>query len=167
MNAFIVIVCYLSIILPYGAHCAKLRRTKMCHGSSSYKYDESMLTLGTLIPDIKNATSTYTRDSEERTLILSLVDWKCPKRLTTSSVLCPHYFVLNYDHNRIPAIVYEARCKCRNCLQSHIKKCLPLYHFRYVLLKDTTSDCYVRKVKAFAVGCQCHTHSLAYSANRL
>ncbi|XP_071105061.1 uncharacterized protein [Haliotis cracherodii] len=157
MDGIIVIACYFSIIMLPGVHCANRHRPVMCDKTDSDKRDESMLMVAALLPDKMMTTYPHARTSGVRTFFSRLSNSECPTRLPKSSVLCPHYVVLNFDRNRIPNVIYEARCKCSKCLEMQTKECRPVYFLRSVLQRKTSRSCFERKVIAISLGCQCHT----------
>ncbi|XP_071105048.1 uncharacterized protein [Haliotis cracherodii] len=145
------------MLLTVGV-CKRQSGPTICTDSPVFTIDETM---NLLLKPPKNSTP-FSKTKTEKTTSTQ-EDTRCPGNgfsgippLST----CPHYTVLNYDHNRIPQLVFEAKCSCKTCLSetgSSKGQCKPVYYYRHVLQKDTekAKECYFRKVKAFSVGCHC------------
>ncbi|XP_046559992.1 interleukin 17-like protein [Haliotis rubra] len=138
--------------------CKKRSEPTICKDSPEFSVDETM---NLLLQPPKHSMPFNRTDTEKTTSTQE--DSRCPGNGfggTPPLSTCPHYTVLNYDPNRIPQLVFEARCRCKTCLTetgSSKGQCKPVYYYRHVLQKDTNKakECYFRKVKAFSVGCHC------------
>ena len=78
---------------------------------------------------------------------------------------CPYEYITNFNRDRIPAVIQEARCLCDGCLdpyggQSLETTCQPIKYSMQVLRKSTTSpingfEMYSLELEEIAVGCAC------------
>ena len=75
---------------------------------------------------------------------------------------CPHHYELNYDENRRPKELIEAKCNCDEntpCLNStETSRCLPVKYYITVLRKNGCSgntSTYTKAVEPITVGCTC------------
>ena len=80
------------------------------------------------------------------------------------SSTCPHHYVINYDPNRQPKRILEAKCNCNEnmrCLNGRRgSRCVPVKYYINVIRK---SGCerpgnvftYSHVVEAITVGCTC------------
>ena len=69
---------------------------------------------------------------------------------------CPHHYVLNYDENRRPKELVEAKCNCVNSTVS--SRCVPVKYYITVLRKNGCSGntfTYTEAVEPITVGCTC------------
>ncbi|XP_067667621.1 uncharacterized protein [Haliotis asinina] len=157
-----------SMLLTVGV-CRTRSKISICKDSPEFSSDETM----NLVLQPRKHSMTYNRTDTEQTASTQQ-DSKCPRNGfsgTPPLSTCPHYTMLNFDPNRIPQLVFEARCRCKTCLTATGNskgQCKPVYYYRHVLQKDTTKDeeCYFRKVKAFSVGCHCIGYSVQPGPSR-
>ena len=75
---------------------------------------------------------------------------------------CPHHYVINYDPNRRPTTLLEAKCNCNghmNCLNGDEgSRCVPVKYYTHVLRKsgcDGHYYTYTKTVEPITVGCTC------------
>ena len=75
---------------------------------------------------------------------------------------CPHHYVLNYDANRRPKKLVEAKCNCDKntpCLNgTETSRCVPVKYYITVLRKNGCSGnttTYTKAVEPITVGCTC------------
>ncbi|XP_060554473.1 interleukin-17B-like [Ruditapes philippinarum] len=77
---------------------------------------------------------------------------------------CPWHYVLNVDNQRIPTILFEARCNCAHrCLGGMANsRCEPINYYYHVYRKveeDKYGFCTYREtLEAISVGCTCIHH---------
>ena len=83
------------------------------------------------------------------------------------SSTCPHHYVMNYDENRRPKKLIEAKCNCDQntpCLNgTETFRCMPVKYNITVLRKNGCSGgihTYTTAIESITVGCTC-----AYSRN--
>lgn len=72
---------------------------------------------------------------------------------------CPWKFVKNFDVNRIPNEIYEAKCRTSTCLSSGIEGCIQqrceeVKYFTWVKRKTGPSR-YEKMLEPISVGCTC------------
>lgn len=87
---------------------------------------------------------------------------RCPKKEETIK-LCPHYLEMQYDENRIPNIIIQAKCRCKQCLhinKSHSSRCEQMKYYTRVYRvtgcdENTGFYTYEEVWEPVAVGCQC------------
>lgn len=82
-------------------------------------------------------------------------------------MVCPHHYVKNVDHNRVPSTLVEAECSCSRCLFTEVssftnatsfQRCTPSYYYVRVLRRvDCVDNVYVYRViwEPLVVGCKC------------
>ncbi|XP_071096142.1 interleukin 17-like protein [Haliotis cracherodii] len=97
---------------------------------------------------------------------------QCPRSLSRRGSMCPVHYVINYNADRTPTLIVEARCTCSNCrsgtgVTRH--RCMPVYYYREVEEMDHIGSCINKVIRRFTVGCQCAaaedrpTHSVVSS----
>ncbi|XP_071092836.1 interleukin-17B-like [Haliotis cracherodii] len=172
-----VLLAVVSVMMT-PADCRKHRHSKkngrhkaarppiICDNSMVLRTDESMY----LLPAIREhkAKALTTSPSQRMMTISNTSDVNCREGYARLQVkrTCPHYFVLNYDPDRIPSTIFEARCSCANCLSEQApgpRRCAPVYVYRDVLIRrrkagQHDTGCYEHHLKAFVVGCHCIGH---------
>ncbi|XP_022092409.1 interleukin-17B-like [Acanthaster planci] len=95
----------------------------------------------------------------------------CPATVDVNDPLsrrstCPFEYITNFERERIPAAIQEARCLCDGCLdpytgeQSPDLTCQPIRYSMQVLRKSTTSpingfEMYSLSQEEITVGCAC------------
>ena len=98
-------------------------------------------------------------------------DHQCPKSISQLSTeqniqdqsLCPWYNVMNYDPDRYPSYLIEARCKCKTCTgidPGSGAGCQPVYYNIPVLRRSTSCLAngqykYDKGWQRITVGCTC------------
>ena len=84
--------------------------------------------------------------------------------------MCPHHYVINYDTNRRPKRILEAKCNCnleKRCLNGNKhSRCVPVKYYTNVLRKSGCDSkrqkfTYKHVIEAITVGCTC-----AYQPNK-
>ena len=85
--------------------------------------------------------------------------WQTGGRYSSS---CPHHFMLNFNENRRPKVLIEAKCNCDEntpCLNgTKASRCVPLKYYITVLRKNGCSgdtSTYTKAVEPITVGCTC------------
>ena len=75
---------------------------------------------------------------------------------------CSHHYIINYDPNRRPTTIFEARCNCNEtmrCLDGDQgSRCVPIIYYTHVLRKsgcDGKHFTYKQIVEPVTVGCTC------------
>ena len=76
---------------------------------------------------------------------------------------CPHHYVLNYDENRRPNTLIEAKCNCDEntpCLNgTETSRCVPVKYYITVLRKNGCrvdgKYSYTTAIEPITVGCTC------------
>ena len=75
---------------------------------------------------------------------------------------CPHHYVINYDKNRRPKTLVEAKCNCNlstPCLGgAETSRCVPIKYYISVLRKDGCAGgvyTYTPTTESINVGCTC------------
>ena len=78
------------------------------------------------------------------------------------NLTCPHHYVVNYDPNRRPKTLMEAKCNCSEnmrCLNGGERsRCVPIKYFIYVMRKNGCHKglyTYRQTVEPITVGCTC------------
>ncbi|XP_038057596.1 interleukin-17D-like [Patiria miniata] len=95
----------------------------------------------------------------------------CPSTVTSSDPLslrstCPFEYLTNYDRDRIPAAIQEARCLCDGCLDAYTGQqspdlvCQPIRYAMQVMRKSPTTpingfEMYSLTTQDITVGCAC------------
>lgn len=182
-----------------------------CNDPARERLEELWTTHGTWHESIFQLLSTRNLDTSLQDINLSYVDVKehsletsaCPfgegsaKELKKYRLdqkgqvtLCPSHDVINYDENRIPAILFEKKCSCEKCaLQprrtkgvkgknavagSHsdatsILGCVPVYYYAKVLRRVNCSDnvfIYRPVLEPLVFACKCDQQSRLTTATR-
>lgn len=85
--------------------------------------------------------------------------WQNGNRYNSS---CPHHYVTNYDENRRPERLLEAKCNCDEtmpCLDGVVgSRCIPVKYYLTVLRKNGChrgSYTYTKTIESITVGCTC------------
>ncbi|XP_071092837.1 uncharacterized protein [Haliotis cracherodii] len=103
-----------------------------------------------LIPELRNFQN-LTDKSIQRTMRMDVNDGGCPHQNRTEQH-CPHFYVISYNRNRIPTVLYHARCACRTCT---LGQCQEVMYYRYVLERNSRNNCYKWKLREYPIACRC------------
>ncbi|XP_060607465.1 uncharacterized protein LOC132759672 isoform X2 [Ruditapes philippinarum] len=89
---------------------------------------------------------------------------RCPKRNIPNMKVCPVYYVMQNDKNRIPENIVHAQCNCKHCFKSRSSlltgKCEKVYGQTIVWRRNETTCEYYTSLERVAVTCTCQISDL-------